>query len=310
MSLRERVHTFLSRRIYSRPCIMVLSYLPLTWLRPMGRLFGRFCFRAAESRRGYGIQEMARIFGDSVAPDEIRRIVFRGFCLDWSYQFELMKLPRLNRKLIDRMFIFEGLDRLDAALERGRGVVLLTSHFGAWKFVAPVLAYRGYSVAQIVMKQRSYERAAPVKFIETGRSLRAPLKHLRGGGILSVAADGRHGTRWAPVAFLGTQTDFAAGPMLCAAEAGAVALPVFIVRGEDGRHRFIIEDPIDVPEGLYDEVDVAAQVQQYATVLDRYVREYPSHYVTNLYLHMAVARRGHSKPLLPHFKAGEGRPRR
>ena len=46
---------------------------------------------------------------------------------------EFCRFPSYTRENVSRIAIYEGFENFDAALKAGKGVLLLTGHFGAWE---------------------------------------------------------------------------------------------------------------------------------------------------------------------------------
>lgn len=71
-----------------------------------------------------------------------------------EHYFEKLLVANRSRSYMDafvrKRVRARGLDRLDAALARGRGAIAVTAHWGAVELIPPVLAQRGYPVSVIL----------------------------------------------------------------------------------------------------------------------------------------------------------------
>jgi KDO2-lipid IV(A) lauroyltransferase len=138
-----------------------------------------------------------------------------------------------------------GWDELKAAIDRGRGVVVVTGHFGNWELAAASLAVRGVGVDAIVQRQRNrlVDRdivAAREKFgmrvVDRKKASSLVLPALHAGRAVGFVADqdaGRHGVF---VPFFGRPASTHRGAALFALRAEA---PLFIgvgTRAADGRY--------------------------------------------------------------------------
>jgi len=122
------------------------------------------------------------------------------------------------RKLLDTRITLQGEDDLSRALKLGRGVILVTGHFGAVEFLPGVLAARGYPVSIIVkfqnrtvarlMKERAATADLELLDPDEVNVLQTALEALRRGRILITECDEfdewREGKDTA-VEFLGTR---------------------------------------------------------------------------------------------------------
>ncbi|MBN1592554.1 MAG: hypothetical protein JW941_04820, partial [Candidatus Coatesbacteria bacterium] len=87
-----------------------------------------------------------------------RRDVLRKFWIDHEKSFlELFLIPTLTRENIDGFVQFDGLDVLDGALAKGKGVVLAVPHFGNSRLAHIALAIKGYPMNVISSR---YEEAS------------------------------------------------------------------------------------------------------------------------------------------------------
>jgi Kdo2-lipid IVA lauroyltransferase/acyltransferase len=80
-----------------------------------------------------------------------RRIFLRGIYRHLGWQVvEFCRMPRYTvRNTIGRMHA-EGLDRFRELRARGKGVLILTSHLGAWELMSFYLSLRGYPTSMVV----------------------------------------------------------------------------------------------------------------------------------------------------------------
>jgi lauroyl/myristoyl acyltransferase len=103
------------------------------------------------------------------------------------------------KNYLTRRLQVQGAEKLQQALAVGRGVILVTGHFGAVEFLPAALSLNGYPAA-IVVRPQTKELAASLArraalidltliFPENGKVLPAALRALREGRILITEAD-------------------------------------------------------------------------------------------------------------------------
>ncbi|QWR78601.1 lysophospholipid acyltransferase family protein [Candidatus Magnetomonas plexicatena] len=156
--------------------------------------------------------------------------------------------PRFGKKEIDKFIEFEGLDNLDEALAKGRGVVLIHGHFGPVHLPLVVLSRLGYPLKQIGLPsdeglswtgknvafrlRMKYERMLPAEIINAESFLRPAFKWLKENGIIMITGDGsgtnRHVGKHEVFEFLGQQVSIPLGPATLALKTGASLNPLFI----------------------------------------------------------------------------------
>ena len=68
---------------------------------------------------------------------------------------EVLRFPCLTSENIDEIVKIDGLEYLEDAYSKGKGVILATGHYGNWELLAAGIALRGYPVLSIARKQNN-----------------------------------------------------------------------------------------------------------------------------------------------------------
>jgi KDO2-lipid IV(A) lauroyltransferase len=119
------------------------------------------------------------------------RETFRHF---GRYLVDFFRYTRLSRRQVDRLIDFQNRDRLDRAMDDGRGVILLSAHLGSWELGGGALATLGYPVNTVVLEQESqktnalfqhYRRQRGLNVFPFGAAARESLRVLRRGESLA-----------------------------------------------------------------------------------------------------------------------------
>ncbi|HPI97749.1 MAG TPA: lysophospholipid acyltransferase family protein, partial [Synergistales bacterium] len=124
---------------------------------------------------------------------------------------EMSRLPwMLNR--LDKFITFHGEDNLTRAIEKGKGVIFLTSHMGNWEMLAAQVSAKGYPMNAIGAEQRDrritdlifeIRKKCGVKTISKGFDLKSAIRCLKRGEILGVLIDQDVRDKGIVVPFLG-----------------------------------------------------------------------------------------------------------
>jgi KDO2-lipid IV(A) lauroyltransferase len=187
-------------------------------------------------------------------------------------------------------------DLLDRSLERGRGVILSTAHFGAVEFLPAALSFRGYPVTMVVRFQtprlkRTLEKLA--------RQANLELLDMEDGGVMAKACRGlREGRifiteldemkQWKPTAhkvmnFFGRRVPLDRGVELLHRRTGAPILLGLMERCAGLRYQLIVEAPQEhhaAPTGLGPDAQLLKR-------LEHYVYDAPDHwYIWNELHHL------------------------
>lgn len=204
---------------------------------------------------------------------------------------DYMSMPRLSTVGIGRMISrIEGAGRLDEALSRGNGVILVTPHLGNWELGGLYLASKGYSLSVLTYpdddpKTESFRRAIRKKYNIENIYVRDDgngaemvlniLAALRGGKIVCMLTD-RKDTRFnISVPLFGTPVDLPGGPALISFKTGAPILPVYCVLERNGAYRLIADNPIYPDQDEKREEALRSITMEMASSFERYISRYP-----------------------------------
>jgi KDO2-lipid IV(A) lauroyltransferase len=278
------------------PLRVVISFLPLRVVAAIGRAGGHALRMISREKQRVMTGEFSSILPGK-SPAELRSIVREAFVNYGQSELEVLLYPSMNKAYVDRVFTIEGRDRLDAALARGKGVLLFQAHFGAFQMTMPAIGYSGYSMNQIsasaaIWKEGSssvaqqkmadikarYEYTLPVRHIAVASSLRPVFRALARNEIVGVTVDGGGGRKTVPLRFLGREALFQTGAVDLAQSTGAAIVPAFVITEPGLRHRLVLHERLAVPEDGDKEAARRAVLQAFALLLEIYVLSHPHHY--------------------------------
>ncbi len=197
---------------------------------------------------------------------------------------EYPHLGRLVRAPRDEVFAaYEGEAHLHEAAARGRGVLLVTGHFGNFELLGasigrlhPVdFVFRPPSNPGAGRWLLSVRAAAGVGQLTTSGGIKRVFQALRAGRWVALLGDQDARREGVFVPFLGRTASTPAGPARIALATGAPIVFGAIHRAGDGRHCVRIAPPI-VPEGdPRDEAAVRALTLRHTQALEAAVRAHP-----------------------------------
>ena len=172
----------------------------------------------------------------------------------------------------------------------GRGVVLLTAHFGNWEMGGAAIAAHGVPLDVVGkgMSNRLFEQdlfatraRLGMRVIEMGEASREALRSLAAGRVVALLGDQQAHRGGMLVPFFGRPASTARGPALFALRSGAPVFVAFCVadRGPSARYTVTFE-PLGFHAGAAADTDgdVAAFLVRYAAVLEAAIRRTPEQY--------------------------------
>jgi len=262
----------------------VVGAFPEPAMRMLGRALGRLAWHIAPGRRRLVQRHLRRILGEEADVKERSKEAFASYGRYWAEVFWLR--PRRIPGLVAESTV-ENRTGMWAAFEQGNGVLLILPHMGNWEVagaVAKDLGMPAMSAAEnlpnplITQWFLDVREMAGIDIVLTGRGARATgalMKRLKQGGTVALLADRDVTGRGIPVTFFGEVTTMPAGPIALAVNTGA---PVLVVGSyfEDGPgHRYVVSDPLPLPENGTKEERVTAGVQLLAAALEERIRRKP-----------------------------------
>ena len=247
---------------------------------------GERAFYLLKKYREIAITNLSFAFGEDNS-EKIAKGVFRNLAktgVDW------IKLMTLKKEDIDALVTeVSGLEYLDDALARGKGVILFASHFGNWELLSIYLWANGYKGAVIARRLYFHKYT---EFIEKLRnkfnayvfyrdeSPKKLLRILKGGDILGFLADQDiDSVDGIFVDFFGKPAFTPVAPVKLGMITEADMVPAFMIRKNDNTYKMVIEKPISLISGKDKEADVKKYTQAWTSVLENYIRKYPEQWV-------------------------------
>ncbi len=189
----------------------------------------------------------------SVLPDISKsqaHSLLRAYWINHQKRFvELFLARQLRSDNVDLLVVFEGLEHLDGALKKGRGVILPVPHLGNERLHHIALALKGYPMAVISSHYQdhgSFARKVKIeaskRFHEVGHPGDAKwlLAMLKRNKVLQVACDAEADSKGVFVNFLGQTLLLPTGWVRLALMTGAAVFPSVLLRQTNDRHRLIV----------------------------------------------------------------------
>jgi KDO2-lipid IV(A) lauroyltransferase len=250
----------------------------------VGIVLGDIAYFVDRRHRSVACKNLRLAFGDALSKSQIREITRAVFRNMGQTVVEFLQIPALSPEKAMAIISPEHRERLDECLKSGKGVVLVASHFGNWELMAAAGAMVGYPISAVARPLddpdlerivRKIRESSGLKVIER-RSAYRVVKRLKQNEIVGILADQNTRRGNVFVEFFGMKAATTAGPAMLALRTGAALVPVFMLREGPGKHRLIIERPIEVTRTDDMEADALAITQKCANTLEDYIRRYPS----------------------------------
>ena len=233
----------------------VAPYLPRPLAYRLADLLGDlFWLQNGRARRAVH-QNLTHVFGRP-PPSSRVRAVFRHGARNY---YDTFIIPTLTAAELLSLVQVQGWDRLDAALQAGRGAIMVGVHLSSVALAAQVIAARGYAVTSVAERVEPPElmdlltrlrSGGGVRVLPLGSdSIRELLAAIRRNEVIGLVADRDLSGTGVEVEFFGAQTRLPAGAARLAIRTGAPLLSAVAVRVPGNRFEGRIDPPIELEQG-------------------------------------------------------------
>ncbi|HEU5393179.1 MAG TPA: lysophospholipid acyltransferase family protein [Candidatus Methylomirabilis sp.] len=278
--LRERLEFWAAMAV-----VLPVGSLPEPAAFALGRLLGRLWYALDARHRRIALENLARAFGSRLTAAE-REAIARNHFVHLGYTFvETCRLRRLSPARLEQVVSVEGLEHLQRVRQRGRGVVVVTGHFGSWEVLGRAAPLLGEAIAFVARPLDNPLLDAWIAGIRTAGGNRViPKRHafghvvetLRRGGTVAMLIDQNVAREQGVfVDFFGTPACTTTAATLAARRTGAALVPAVCPRRAPGRFTVRIGKEIPVAVTRDRRRDVLATTAEATAVLEAFIREHP-----------------------------------
>lgn len=227
---------------------------------------------------------MRRVLGAGVPEREVRRrtrLAFRNYA---RYMIDLLWLARSTHRERESINTMIGWEHVVEALDRGKGLLVVTGHIGNWDLPAAVMAGRGYVVNVIVEtleppawndRVQAIREAIGLRAIPMETGVREMYAALARNETVAVVFDRPVERGGVPVTYFGAETAVPEGVARLALRTGATVVGAVGIRRGD-RVITRISPPFEIALSGSRKQDVRALSQTIMSWLEVQVRQYPS----------------------------------
>lgn len=269
--------------------LKMLSALPRRVARGFAAIVTRLLFSLQPRLQKTAAFNLRLAFPDwtDAQRKEVTRKMVRN--LGWMAA-EFVRFPWLSRENIEKVVILEGHENFLEGQRRGKGVLYLTGHIGAWEISSFAHALYGYPLhymarpldnKRIDALVNQYRCSSGNKPIYKNESARVMLKILRDSGTIGILADqNTMPSEGVFVDFFGTAACTTTGLARVALHTGAAVVPGYAYWDETiQKYRLRFEPPVELIRTGDTEHDVFENTQRFAKVIEGIIRKHPDQWV-------------------------------
>lgn len=218
---------------------------------------------------------------------EVKRKMVRN--LGWMAA-EFARLPQYTKQNVEKFVVLDGHENFLAGQSRGKGVIYLTGHIGAWELSSFAHALYGFPLHYmarpldnkpldaLVNSYRGLSGNTPIFKNDAARGM---LRILKNAGTLGILADqNTMPDEGVFVDFFGTLACTTTGIARVALHTDAAVVPGYAYWDENIRkYRLRFEPPVELIRSGNTEQDVIDNTRRFTKVIEDIIRQHPEQWV-------------------------------
>ncbi len=289
--MSERARVSLRHRLeYSAYVVLagLVRRLPLGLLQRVATTAAHFAWDRGGKRPHYATVNLRLAFPD-LSDEERRRIGRESFVQFALTVIEFVRAEGWTDAELERRVEIKGLEHLERALARGRGVLGLTLHLGNFEVAVRRMSIAGFSVSAVGRTMRNsliYERVVAHRtraggvLIDRDSAFLRMLRALRRNHCVLVLNDQyARRTQAVFVPLFGVRCSTSVGVAALALRTGSPVVPACIVREAPERHTIVLLPELTPPQTGDRERDIERLTAAGNEVLEQMIRAHPEQWM-------------------------------
>lgn len=257
------------------------------WLSLCGGL-GRLAYHFARETRALTLKHLSMAFPERSVP-EIKTLAKRTFAMLGKNGGDILRSSKVkNLQQLEKFLVTEGLENYEVAHAKGKGVIFLTCHLGAFDLQITNMAMRGLNpniigtplkdkrLNDLLWNYRNLHGAIP---ISRGKETFRMIKVLKSGGSVALLIDQDTKVKTVFVDFFGMPAATPVGATVLALKTGAAVIPTYIYLGEDKLQHMHILPEIPLTLTGDEDYDIQFNTQVLTNFIEEKIRQHPDQWV-------------------------------
>lgn len=262
----------------------VLGYGLCTWL-------GGILYQVYKPGRINIQANLRRVLGPQVSPAEINRRTRSTFNYILYNYFDLFRLPALEQLVVAQLVTVSGWEHVEAALAKGRGLVMVSAHLGNIEVVLYAILLRGLAITIPVERLEPPElfeyicrlrMSHGLKLIPIDGSLLDLMRTLKKRGVAGLAGDRDITRTGQKVNFFGQPAQLPDGHVRLALKTGAPLVVGFSRRNPDHTYQAYFLPAFSPPQGASEEEQIAAGIRFVVAEMEKAIIQNPEQWTVTV----------------------------
>ena len=258
-----------------------------SWLRFCGWI-GSLAWHFAKSTRALTLKHLRMAFPEKTER-QISELAKGNFRMLGKNAGDILRSSRVkNLDQLETFLVTEGLEHYDHAHQKGKGVIFLTCHLGAFDLQITNMAMRGLNpnIIGTPLKDKrlndllwNYRNLHGAIAIERGKETFRLIKVLKSGGSVALLIDQDTRVKSIFVDFFGMPAATPVGATVLALKTGAAVVPTYIYLDDDGLQHMHVLPEIQMTVTGNEENDVRYNTQVLTDFIEQTIRQHPEQWV-------------------------------
>jgi KDO2-lipid IV(A) lauroyltransferase len=258
------------------------------WLAFCGFL-GSIAYYFASATRKLTLRHLSFAYGNEKSEKEIRQLAREVFKYLGKNTGEILRATRVKTLAdLEKFLVTHGFENYETANRKGKGVIFLTCHLGAFDLQVSNMALRGLNpnIIGTPLKDArlndllwNYRNKHGAIAIERGRETFRMIKILKSGGSVALLIDQDTKVKSRFVNFFGKPAATPVGATVLALKTGAAVVPTYVYLADDGKQHMHILPEVPFTVTGDDEADMITNTQKLNDFIEATIRRHPEQWV-------------------------------
>jgi KDO2-lipid IV(A) lauroyltransferase len=269
--------------------IKIANLLPRKWVLKFTGSLGNLAYYIFKEAREITINNLTEVFGHQKTKAEIITLAKKVFQMIGKNAGDIIRaLPIESSSQLEKFIKVEGEEYLKAALAKGKGVILITGHIGAFELIGSYLGLAGYKPLAIgtAVKDEKLNNlllhnrtSRGIEAIERGKETFKLVKALKSGRIVIMLIDQDTRVKSRFVNFLGKPAATPIGGALMAQKTAAAVIPIYISMQSDHSQLIEIFPEVPIISGGDEEENLIENIQRISDTTEAAILRNPEQWV-------------------------------
>ncbi len=257
----------------------IASLLPRSIGYQISKVISSICFTISKKDKDTLLYNLYPVIKDRKKAIKLSKEAVNNFAY---YLVDFLRYNKFNRNFVDKYVEISGLENLDQAHAKGKGVIAITAHIGNYELAGAVIALLGYPLSVVALPHKKKKvndffngnrLRVGIKVIPTGIAVKGCVSVLRKGEVLAILGDKSFSSSGRNIEMFSKSAVIPRGASFFALKTGAEIIPSFLVRRKKFFYNLIFEKPIKFDKGsACPEKEI---LEQYTEILGKYIKKYP-----------------------------------